>query len=177
MELSDDERRLKAPLRRNVDLLGRRLGESIRAQYGDRVFESVEELRAVAKRADGAGDDLRELVAELSLSDLEGVLRSYSSYFHLANKAEQLEIIRINRERERDATSEHPRDESVAGAIQALRERGSTRKEVADLLDHLLIEPTLTAHPTEARRDTLLELQNRVAHDLLELRGGKRHAR
>lgn len=170
---SDDDRDagLKAPLKKNVDLLGRLLGEAIRDQYGDDVYEAVEDLRAIAKREDGAGTQLRERVAGLSLPELEGVLRSYASYFHLANKAEQLEIIRINRERERAATDDDPRNESVAEAIQLLLEDGGSADQIGELLRDLVIEPTLTAHPTEARRDTLLDLQKRVATKLLSLRG------
>ncbi|MGM0558398.1 MAG: phosphoenolpyruvate carboxylase [Myxococcota bacterium] len=173
MELDGDGREhgLKAPLKRNVDLLGRLLGDAIRAQYGDGVYEAVEELREIAKRTGGSGEELRDRVSELELSQLEGVLRSYASYFHLANKAEQLEIIRINRDRERAATDEDPRDESVAEAVVELGAGGWSGDEAGDLLQKLLIEPTLTAHPTEARRDTLLDLQNRVAKKLIALRG------
>ncbi len=165
---NNDEQGLTEPLRRQVDLLGRLLGEAIKKHRGDEVFEVVESLRGLAKRPDD-GKALLERVGELSIEKLEGVLRSYAAYFRLANNAEQLEIARINRERERESTNEAPRDESVAQAVATLKEAGFSGEDFAGLLSNLLIEPTLTAHPTEARRRTLLDIQRRIANRLLEL--------
>ncbi|QDG53872.1 phosphoenolpyruvate carboxylase [Persicimonas caeni] len=159
---------LTEPLRRQVNLLGHMLGDSIKQHLGEEIFEAVESLRECAK-ADSDAARLLERVADLSLDELEGVLRSYAAYFRLVNNTEQLEIARINRERERRATREEPREESVAQAIEHLDELGWEKDKVADLLDNLLIEPTLTAHPTEARRRTLLDIQGRIAARLTEL--------
>lgn len=168
-----DEHKLTEPLRRQVDLLGQMLGEAIKDYRGEEVFDVVESLRACAQQL--AGDErtesttLLEQVSELPLDTLVGVLRGYTAYFHLANNAEQLEIARINRQREREATAEEPRAESVAQGIEQLREAGWSARDVKQLLSRLLIEPTLTAHPTEARRETLLDIQARIAEDLGEM--------
>lgn len=153
---------LTEPLRRQVDLLGHMLGDAIKQHLGEELYEAVETLRRCAKSADGP-DALLEQVAELSVDELEGVLRSYAGYFRLVNNTEQLEIARINRQRERRATLEEPREESVAQAIEHLHRLDWSAEQVGELLDHLLIEPTLTAHPTEARRRTLLDIQGRIA--------------
>ena len=39
------------PLRRDVRLLGDLLGETIKQQYGDSLFDLVEEVRSIAKQA------------------------------------------------------------------------------------------------------------------------------
>jgi phosphoenolpyruvate carboxylase len=83
------------------------------------------------------------------------------------NQAEKHEILRINRQRARDATPEYPRAESIDAAVARLKVYGHDLEAVLALVGRLDIQPTLTAHPTEARRRTILRKQRRVA-DLLE---------
>jgi phosphoenolpyruvate carboxylase len=168
-----DEPRLTEELRTQVDLLGHALGDAIKQYYGDEIFELVESLRSWAQRTD-AGEELFRQVARLSVEQIEDVIRSYTAYFHLANKAEQLEITRINREREHQASRENPRAESIARGVEELRQSGWKAADFKDFLDALLIEPTLTAHPTEARRETLLDIQRRIAESLGNLGASER---
>ncbi len=172
MTFGDDRLQgLTEPLGEHVDLLGAMLGETVENERGARIFDAVEALHGCA-RADAERHQLLEAVADLPLEVIEGVLRSFASYFHLVNIAEQVEITRINRAREREASERQPRAESVAQGVELLRRQGWNAQRVQELLDHLLIEPTLTAHPTEARRETLLDIQGRIADRLFELRGG-----
>lgn len=164
----EEKPRLTEDLRTQVDLLGRTLGDAIKEFYGDKTFELVESLRSWAQRTD-AGEELFRQVAELSLPEIENVIRSYTSYFHLANKAEQLEIARINRKREFVATLESPRSESIAQGIESMRQAGWSDADLKGFLKELRIEPTLTAHPTEARRETLLNIQQRIALHLKKM--------
>jgi phosphoenolpyruvate carboxylase len=158
---------ISGPLSRDVNLLGTLLGHAIRRQAGDDVFESVESLRRLCKRA-AAEDDpsLREEAAArigaLDDDHLGWLLRSYSAFFHLVNQAEKREILRINRDR----STEGPRPESIAEAVGRLKAAGASRADVLAAVGRLDVQPTLTAHPTEARRRTLLQAQRRVA-DLL----------
>lgn len=169
----EEKPQLTQELRTQVDLLGRILGEAIKAFYGEQTFELVESLRSWAQRTD-AGQELFRQVARLSLAEIEKIIRSYTSYFHLANKAEQLEIARINRAREFEATLENPRAESIAQGIEAMRQAGWTNAQLEEFLQKLRIEPTLTAHPTEARRETLLNIQQRIARQLKQLSASPR---
>jgi phosphoenolpyruvate carboxylase len=166
--MKPDDRRargLTESLRSTVDRLGRLLGESIARHRGDDLYELVESLRSRAIETKGL-KGLRAKVSELSLEELTGVLRSYTTYFRLANLAEQVEIARINREREQQATRHAPRDESIAAAAERLVDAGWEADDARDLLERLRIEPTFTAHPTEARRRTLLDIQQRIARTL-----------
>ncbi|MGK7311573.1 MAG: phosphoenolpyruvate carboxylase [Candidatus Longimicrobiales bacterium M2_2A_002] len=156
----------------NVNLLGSLLGDAIRRHAGEAVFGHVETLRRLCKRAAEEDDpSLREEAADriagLDDATLGWLLRSYSAFFHLVNQAEKREILRINRER---SQGDGPRPESIAEAIGRLKEEGRTLDEVVTLLRRLDIQPTLTAHPTEARRRTLLKVQRRIAELLAELR-------
>ncbi len=159
---------ISAPLSRQVNLLGALLGRAVRARYGDDVFDLVETLRRHCR--EGAHDRAARLVAEQPLDRLVALLRAFATFFHLVNKAEQLEILRINRERARAASPEHPRAESVAAAVHGLKEEGRSLDEVLGLIGSLDIQPTLTAHPTEARRRSILFHQQRLA-DLLAALG------
>ena len=116
---------------------------------------------------------LREMarsIEELSVEELIQIVRLITARFHLLNKVEQLQIIRINRERAKDATKESPRNESVRSAILKIEQRGRSKAEIQKSLGKLRIEPTLTAHPTEARRRTILDKQLEVASTLVKLR-------
>lgn len=163
-----DEPRLTKELRTQVDLLGRDLGEAIKTHYGQQAFDWVEALRSWAQRTD-AGEELFRQVSELSVEEIEDVIRAYTGYFHLANQAEQLEIARINRARELEADTQSPRAESIAQGVEELRQAGWEAEDFAQFIEQLLIEPTLTAHPTEARRETLLDIQRRIARRLQAL--------
>ena len=177
---------ISEPLSAQVNLLGSLLGEAVREQMGIDRFEIVEELRLLCKRADRTNEPKHRhqafrRIANLETSDIVRLLHVYTTFFHLVNQAERQEIIRINRERARQArtgnnvTSLHddpptPRPESIDAAIAQLKADGVPLDEVLDLLRSLDIQPTLTAHPTEARRRTILRKQRRITHLLATLR-------
>ena len=135
-----------------------------RERYGDAVADLASSWLARA-RTDGpaAFDALAAEVEAEAVDTLSDVLRTLTAYFHLVNKAEQIEIVRVNRERERAATPEAPRGESIAAAVAELAAQGRSLEEAQDLIRQLDIEPTLTAHPTEARRRTVLLHQQAAA--------------
>ncbi|MDT7857578.1 phosphoenolpyruvate carboxylase [Rubrivirga sp. S365] len=147
-----------------VALVERLVLRVARERYGDAVVGHVEDWLARV-RAGGAAafDGVAEAVAETSVEALAGVLRTLTAYFHLVNKAEQIEIVRVNREREVGATAEDPRGESVMEAVADLKRAGRSLDEARALVARLDIQPTLTAHPTEARRRTVLHHQDRAA--------------
>ena len=60
----------------------------------------------------------------MSLEELIQIVRLITARFHLLNKVEQLQIIRINRERSKAATKASPRTESVRSAILELEHQG-----------------------------------------------------
>jgi len=128
--------------------------------------------RAEAEQAPELREQAAERIAGCSLPELRGVLKALTIGFHLRNKAEQVEITCKNRERDRSATRAAPRRESIAEAVAELKRRGLNLAEALRLLDRLDIQPTLTAHPTEARRQSLLRQQGRVADALLARRLG-----
>ncbi len=165
---------ISIPLSKDVNLLGAFLGRVIRERAGEDVFAKVEDLRSLCKRAYTTGaENLREQAAEkisgMTLAQLNMMLRSFTAFFHLVNQAEKKEILRINRAREQEAGVQNCRTESIAQAIFRLRDAAFSLDQILALLNRIDIQPTLTAHPTEARRRTTLEKQQTIADLLTQL--------
>lgn len=117
-----------------------------------------------------AWDEVARKIEHMSDAQIADLIRVGTARFHLLNKAEQLNIIRVNQQRQRDANPTHPRAESIDDAIVRLKDAGCTQERVAELLSDLDIEPTLTAHPTETRRRTILDKQTELARCIVHLR-------
>ena len=155
------------PLSRQINLLGSLLGHVVRAQAGEDMFLLVEELRMLTKEAHQQGKPaLRAKAAQrirgLSLEEISWMLRTYTAFFMLVNQSEQQEIVRINRLRA-SSQPEEPRADSIDEAVSILKSQGYTYAQTVDLIAQLDIQPTLTAHPTDARRRTILYKQQALA--------------
>ena len=161
-------------LSEHVNLLGTLLGEVIAKQYGPEMLDLVESFRTKCKKASLEEDDSirEEVVQEMSSLELDTIvtlLKAYTDFFHLVNQAEQQEIIRINREREAKSTPDAPRKESIAEAFHILKQNGVSLEEVLALLNRIDIQPTLTAHPTEARRRSVMYKQKHISTLLTQI--------
>ena len=131
----------------------------------DDVAVHLAEIRRIVPSGGSNDEDARdglEKLRDIPLARIRGVLKHLAIGFHLRNKAEQRHIVRVNRERELAATPEHPRPESVDAACVRLAADGCTIDEIERILDRIDIEPTLTAHPTEARRRSVIRKQARL---------------
>ena len=159
------------PLREDIRLLGRILGDTIREQEGDRIFNLVERTRknSIAFQRDGdakARRQLESVLNDLDAEDTIAVIRSYSYFSLLANIAEDRHHIR--RRRAHSLAGSAPREGSIALAIEkALRANISIPALVSFFSDALVV-PVLTAHPTEVQRKSILDLQKQIARLLTE---------
>ncbi len=113
--------------------------------------------------------EARRRIGACDTDALAGLIRYLNVRFHLLNNAEKANIARINRERERGETFDKPRAESIAEGLVSIARSGLSAQQAVDLLSRLDIQPTLTAHPTEARRRTL-QLKLQEVSSLLERR-------
>ncbi len=149
-----------------IRYLGELLGQAISEQESPALFDTEERIRALAK-ARRAGDDaaaaqLAEQVAALAIDQARAVASAFTLYFDLANLAEEAQRVDALRERER-AQHPAPIGESIAEAIGTLKQRGVSSEQMARLLRDLRIELVLTAHPTEAKRRTILSKLQRIS--------------
>jgi phosphoenolpyruvate carboxylase len=163
---------MPAPLRRDVRLLGRLLGQVLEEAGGPELLADVERLRhaTIALRAaDGARREARarvvELVAGFDLDRAELLARAFTVYFQLVNLAEEQHRVRTLRERRQQGG---PVRESFEAAVQEVREAAG-EDGLAALLGRLEVVPVLTAHPTEARRRAVVDALRRVAVELARL--------
>ncbi|MGE0606666.1 MAG: phosphoenolpyruvate carboxylase [Pirellulales bacterium] len=159
--MADIDEQVQAGLSEDIHLLGDLLGTIIRRQAGEPAFALEEEVRAAAKELRGqpaveAARGLCQRLDQLELSDLRTLIRAFSVYFDLVNLAEQQARVRANRLRALRSAPE-PLEESPESALRQLRANGCTAEQVAAMLGRALIGCVFTAHPSEARRRTVLE--------------------
>jgi phosphoenolpyruvate carboxylase len=149
-------------LAREVKLVGALLGQVIVEQEGEELFELVEQLRRTAIRHRSVDDptalDADPMLADRSPAELLAVARAFTAYFLLINLAEEKHRVRMLRRRERAGVL----PESIADAVAQLARSDMSTQAMRGLLNRLLLRPVLTAHPTEARRRTVLVAQRRL---------------
>ncbi len=158
-----------APLKEDIRLLGRLLGDVIRQQEGEAVFEIVETIRQTAVRFrresdPQAGADLDRLLKKLTRDQTNAVVRAFSYFSHLANIAEDQHHNR--RRRAHLLAGSAPQPGSIAATLATLDTAGVPGKAVQNFFADALISPVLTAHPTEVQRKSILDAGREIARML-----------
>jgi phosphoenolpyruvate carboxylase len=160
---------MPAPLRRDVRLLGSLLGQVLEEAGGPELLADVERLRHATIALRGATDnresrrrEVVELVAGFDLDRAEEVARAFTVYLQLVNLAEERHRVRTLREH---GHGDGLVKDSLAAAVASIR--ASDGEEVLRrLIDRLLVNPVLTAHPTEARRRAVVDALRRVGEQV-----------
>src|SRR5262249_15544441 len=145
--------------RQDIRYLGRVLGQVIKAQDGETVFERIEQIRRASVREHRAGEDeagpaLNKLLSSLALPDAVRFVHSFACFLQMANIAEDQSVRRKLRARPQ---GDPDRPDTLAAAVDALAALGIDRKRVRALLEHAFIAPVITAHPTEVRRKSVID--------------------
>lgn len=153
-------------------MLGVLVGEVIREQGGDTLFEAVETDRqnAIARR-EGDKECARELAEQTRNVPPElarDLVRAFSTWFEMVNMAEKVHRIRRRRAYFNEGKTQ---PSGVLEAISKLKEHGLSLEDVWRLMLQMWIEPVFTAHPTESTRRTILRKQQRIAQLLLRRLG------
>jgi phosphoenolpyruvate carboxylase len=159
------------PLRDDIRLLGRILGDTVREQSGEAVFGTVEHIRQNSVRFRRTEDVTarRELEATLnSLPPTEAlqIIRAFGFFSHLANIAEDQHQIRHTRAHA--LTASPPREGTMAHALARAREAGIPTARILAFFATALVVPVLTAHPTEVRRKSTIDREMEIADLLAE---------
>ena len=160
------------PLFQDIRYLGRLLGDVLREQEGDEVFDVVETIRQTAvrfRREDdsAASQTLDKKLRSLSPEQTVSVVRAFSYFSHLANIAEDRHRNRRHRIHVLAGSTSQPG--TIAYALERLVEAGAAATPVLQqFFNDALIVPVLTAHPTEVQRKSILDAQHDVARLLAE---------
>src|SRR5215213_7610585 len=184
VELTSSERDVKdAPLRRDVRFLGRLLGEVLKEQAGQALFDAVEELRTLAieyrdsapdaqqewdgKHAERLMERAAEIVGQMGLVEAYRLTKAFAIYFELTNLAETNH--RKRRRRAAEVSGAEPQAGTFLGTLRRMRAAGATVEEAVELLSRVEVVPVFTAHPTEVARRTVLFKRARIAAELERL--------
>ena len=158
-KLSDKE------LRSRVKLLGSLLGNVLHSQAGGRVLKAVEMLRkgyiGLRKQPNPRmRRRLTQLINALDTETLSHVIRAFSTYFSLVNIAEE---DHQHRQRRLQVRTGGPLwVGSFDHTLRQLHSQGVTAEQLQSLLDRLAYIPVITAHPTESKRQTIMEALRRI---------------
>ncbi|MGA2950825.1 MAG: phosphoenolpyruvate carboxylase [Caulobacteraceae bacterium] len=151
-----------ATLQSDIRFLGRVLGDVIRAEDGEAVFNQIEAIRqaSVAFHRDGSAETGRRLAERLGGLSLDETVRFAHSF------ACFLQITNIAEDRAQRSFGGEARGDTLAGAVDAAEADGVDRSEIRRLLETAFIAPVITAHPSEVRRKSVLDRQAAIAGTL-----------
>jgi phosphoenolpyruvate carboxylase len=151
------------PMREDIRLLGAILGDTVREQNGDEIFDLVERARIASfqvRRSEIERSDVAQMFDGIEIRKAIPVIRAFSHFALLANVAED-----IHRERRRAIhveAGDPPQDSSLAATYVKLDAAELDSATVAEALTGALVSPVITAHPTETRRRTVFDVQHRI---------------
>ncbi|MCX6429872.1 MAG: phosphoenolpyruvate carboxylase, partial [Actinobacteria bacterium] len=153
MSFTRDSSNDDAELRGDVRKLGDLLGQTLVRQEGVELLNLVETVRKAVR--EGGGE---ELLAEISVEDSVQLVRAFSTYFHLANVAEQVHRSRILAQARREGGSWLSRavDKIIAAQENPVPGHEISQDDIGLWLKDFMVRPVFTAHPTEAARRSIL---------------------
>ncbi len=152
-------------LDRDIQLFTALLGEALREHSRKRVLVVVERLRDgfVSLRAEddpGRRAKLMKRIDGLDAQTLSEVIRAFNIYFGLVNTVEE---VHAHLRRMAVITTGGPLwPGSFDQTVRGLKADGVSPAQFQSLLGHLVYLPVFTAHPTEAKRRTILETFRRI---------------
>jgi len=154
------------PLREDIRLLGRILGDTIRERSGGAVFETVENIRqnSVRFRRDEdltARRDLEATLNALMPGEALQIIRAFGFFSHLANIAEDQHHIRRTRAHSLSAAT--PREGTLAHSLARAHQSGIPTARLGAFFAGAMVVPVLTAHPTKVRRKSTIDREMEVA--------------
>ncbi len=159
-------------LRQDIRFLTRLLTEIIREQEGEDLLLKIEEIRTLAQEIRVNHNPLvvesqKKLIRSLSLEQAYKVARAFTIYFQMVNIAE--EVQRIRRLRDYERSPEIFQEMSLKKLFKDLMDEDYSPQEILEFLSQCDIGPVLTAHPTEAKRRTVLDHLFFISGQLIQL--------
>jgi phosphoenolpyruvate carboxylase len=155
-----DDAGLRSDVRRLADLLG----QTLVRQEGPELLELVEAVRKSVR--EGSGE---EVLANITDAESVQLARAFSTYFNLANVAEQIHRARVLSHSRATGGSWLVRavDRIEEALSQQTPGHQLTKEEITHWVSEMSVRPVFTAHPTEAARRSILKKLGAIA-DLLD---------
>ena len=149
-----------AGLRSDVRRLGDLLGQTLVRQEGPELLALVEEVRKSVREGNGAA-----ILAKLSVEDSVQLVRAFSTYFHLANVAEQVHRARVLADARATGGSWLARAVDRIEIALKTQTPGHelTKEDIERWVSAMSVRPVFTAHPTEAARRSVLNKLGSIA--------------
>lgn len=152
-------------LRAHVRFLVNLLGEVIAEQSGDEVYQTVEQLRKGFIRLRKEDDaelrqSLKDKIQSLDELTLREVIRAFNLYFSLVNTAE--EAYHHHNRQIQLRNGGNLWHGSFLDTLTQFKNEGVSVEQLRGLLEKLVFMPVFTAHPTESKRRTVMEILRRV---------------
>jgi len=136
-------------LRNDVRKLGDLLGETLVRQEGAELLNLVEKVRLAVREGKA-----EQALTDLSVEKIASLVRAFSTYFNLANVAEQVDRVKIL------AQAKDSRGTWIGKAVSnieaALNNQDFSLSDLQSWLSNFSVKPVFTAHPTEAARRSVL---------------------
>ncbi len=163
---SDNQLANIEPLQAQVRIAGKILGEILIEQEGEDVFQAVEYLRkgyiSLRHKDDKkTRQDLMAFIEKLDGYKLKQVTRAFNVFYVLTNIVEEDFLHRERRNLYKKGDNKLWQG-SFLGTVTELAEAGLDAIQMQKIINELRYTPVFTAHPTEARRRTMMTLQRRI---------------
>ena len=161
----------------DIELLSGLLDEVLYTHGGQNLLDMVEKIKLLTQtwRSESSEEalsaveaNIRAEIAQLPYDTRQDVIRAFATFLHMINIAEQNYRIRKNNSYElEDIKTSQPL--SVENTIVTLKEAGYSAQDIKEALPYLSLRLVITAHPTEATKRTVLDIQKRLGRRLREL--------
>lgn len=136
-------------LRNDVRKLGDLLGETLVRQEGSELLNLVESVRLAVREG-----KTEEVLTNLSVEKTASLVRAFSTYFNLANVAEQVDRVKVLA-KEKNSSGGWI-SQAVTNIEKSLNNKEFSTTDLQNWLSNFSVRPVFTAHPTEAARRSVL---------------------
>jgi phosphoenolpyruvate carboxylase len=159
-------------LSQTVRLLGNILGQVLVEQESKEIFNIEEDIRDLSKQRRQHNPQATELLSKkieaLTAEQARAVASAFALYFDLVNLAEENDrVLRFKAKR----NARQPSPDSIKAVVAGFKSQKVPTKQIQAMLDSLDIELVLTAHPTQAKRRSLMSKLVRISRMLRDLTG------
>jgi len=143
--MNSDNSALRNDVRKLADLLG----ETLVRQEGPELLNLVESVRLAVREGKA-----EQRLSDLSVEKIASLVRAFSTYFNLANVAEQVDRVKVLAKEKQSSGGWI--SQAVTNIEKSLNNKEFTAADLQNWLINFSVRPVFTAHPTEAARRSVL---------------------